>query len=356
MKKQNFFYALVSVCCIFVVLFPLFLHNGHIEQVEGEESLAHSKSLVQKLLATDTKDTKTGIAFTGDIMLARNVENLMTAYGSSYPLLGLQKHSDDMYLVGNFESAIPVTHAHTPSMGFSFSTKKENLEGLKQYGFTHMGVANNHSYDFGQDDFLHTKKILEESELHPFGDQRNLASSTVQFVEVEGETVALVGVFAVDVGPTKADISKLFKKIETKSTLQVAYVHFGTEYKATHSYFQENLAHTLIDAGADVVIGHHPHVVQDIEIYKNKVIFYSLGNFIFDQYFSKEVQEGLVVEMRVEQDDLVFTLKPVTSIGSRSMPRFMAPYERDTFLSELAKKSDTGLGVMIEEGVLRTIQ
>lgn len=350
MKKQQFFYVVIGLCCIFIILFPLFLHNGYMQQTSKETEATHNPTLVQKLLSVDEKNIKNGIRFTGDIMLARNVENMMTAYGPLYPLKALSKHPDDLYLVGNFESAIPATHAHTPSMGFSFSTKKQNLEGLQQYGFTHMGLANNHSYDFGADDFQNTQKILEETDLNPFGDQRNQASSTVQFVNIKEETVALVGIFAVDVAPSKSEIQRLLKRAGSESTIQVAYVHFGTEYKTTHSNFQETLARTLVDAGADVVIGHHPHVVQDIEMYKGRLIFYSLGNFIFDQYFSKDVQEGLMVEMQIAQDKLTFNLLPVTSIGSRSMPRFMESYEKEIFLTELIKKSDTGLAQMIGVG------
>lgn len=323
------------------------------QQTSKETEATHNPTLVQKLLSGDEKNIKNGIRFTGDIMLARNVENFMTAYGPLYPLKALLNHPDDLYLVGNFESAIPKVHAHTPSMGFSFSTKKQNLEGLQQYGFTHMGIANNHSYDFGADDFHNTQKVLQEAGLNPFGDQTNQASSTVQFVNIKDETVALLGIFAVDVAPSKSEIQRLLKKAGNESTLQVAYVHFGTEYKTTHSNFQETLSRVLIDEGVDVVIGHHPHVVQDIEMYKGRLIFYSLGNFIFDQYFSKEVQEGLMVEMFVANDQLTFNLKPVTSIGSRSMPRLMEQYEKEIFLIELAKKSDTELAVMIDEGSIR---
>ncbi len=103
--------------------------------------------------------------------------------------------------------------------------------------------------------------------------------------------------------------------------------------------------------GAEAVIGHHPHVVQDIELYKGVPIFYSLGNFIFDQYYSTEVQEGLWVEMEVAADNSVeYTLKGVTSIGSWSAPRFMSAYENDVFLQTLAKKSTKSIYEQIESG------
>jgi len=71
--------------------------------------------------------------------------------------------------------------------------------------------------------------------------------------------------------------------------------HFGDEYKKYSNRFQQDAAHAAIDAGASLVIGHHPHVVEETEIYRNKLIIYSLGNFVFDQFFSKETKVGAVL-------------------------------------------------------------
>lgn len=71
---------------------------------------------------------------------------------------------------------------------------------------------------------------------------------------------------------------------------------------------QIDLAHLMIDSGADLIIGGHPHVIQNIEKYDNKLIFYSLGNFIFDQYFSKETQQGLMVGIELENEKQVYSI------------------------------------------------
>jgi poly-gamma-glutamate synthesis protein (capsule biosynthesis protein) len=120
------------------------------------------------------------------------------------------------------------------------------------------------------------------------------------------------------------------------------YVHWGNEYELKHSEQQEALAHYVIDSGIDAVIGHHPHVVQDIEIYNGKPIFYSLGNFIFDQYFSGDVQTGLVVKVYIQKDTITYTLVPISSIGRASQPYIMPIEQKTTFLSMLA---GTGEGV-----------
>ncbi len=348
---QMFVYTSAFLCGVLLVLFfqmyQLPSSDGvvqHATVVETQKQVTPAEVAEKKVV---TKDT---IRFTGDIMIARNVENLMNSYGYFYPFSQLLPLATSSYLVGNFESAIPEKHVPTKSLGFSFSVNQLYLQGLQEYGFTHLGVANNHSYDFGSADFKTTVSALEKAQLQPFGDQRQQASSTIRFITLPTETVALVGVFAVDVAPTTEEIQKLLLRASKESDIQIVYIHFGTEYQMQHSPYQERVAHTLIDSGADVVIGHHPHVVEDIELYKGKLIFYSLGNFIFDQYFSQEVQEGLVVDYTLENEMRIFTLIPVTSIGSRSAPRFMEGYERDTFLETLAVQSDAELSYMIQTG------
>lgn len=290
------------------------------------------------------------VLFVGDIMLGRNVENLMRQYGYWYPFSQFALVEKPTFIVGNFEASIPKTHSPTQSMQFSFSTHPDFLQGLSEFGFTHVGLSNNHSYDFGFDDFLHTQKSLTMLGLAHFGDQQHQASSTIAYLSLDTKTVSIVGVYAVDIFPSKIELQELVEKAKKQSDIQIAFVHFGTEYVSTHSQFQEQLAHTLVDAGIDVVIGHHPHVIQDIELYNGVPIFYSLGNFIFDQYFSQEVQEGLAVEISFEHQNTHFKLIPVTSVGSRSAPRVAGQFEKNQILETLAAKSTQNLSTAIVKG------
>lgn len=292
------------------------------------------------------------IRFVGDIMLARNVENFMRTYGSDYPFSLLPLHPKESLLVGNFEASIPVTHVPTPSMQFSFSVDTEFVPELQKYGFSHLGLANNHSYDFGGNNFKNSYKTIKDAKMLPFGDAYNQASSTIEIASVGSTTVALIGLYAVHNVPSQTEIVTLINRASLQSDIQIVYIHWGEEYIQTHNKQQENLAHLIIDAGAETIIGHHPHVVQDIELYKNRLIFYSLGNFIFDQYFEQNVQEGLMLEMTPKGNTLHFELLPVTSIGSRSQPRLMSEFEKEVFLTQLAKNSDTELGVMIKAGFI----
>lgn len=300
----------------------------------------------------DTLVQKNAIRFVGDIMLARDVERKMQQYGDFYPLSRLPALKENSYLVGNFEAAIPVVHTPTKDLHFSFSVDEKYIYSLKNYGFTHLGLANNHSFDFGKNDFIHTVDTLNASSLIPFGDPTQLSSSSISLFSMGSSTVAVVGVYAVDTVPTDSEIQSVLDIATAESDLQFVYIHWGTEYSLVHSSSQNILAHKLIDAGADVIIGHHPHVVQDIEVYKNKVIFYSLGNFIFDQYFSDDVQKGLMLDFSQTPDTLTFSLIPISSLNSRTAPQLMTGYEKDIFMSQLSNNSDTALAEMITDGVI----
>jgi poly-gamma-glutamate synthesis protein (capsule biosynthesis protein) len=117
----------------------------------------------------------------------------------------------------------------------------------------------------------------------------------------------------------------------------------------TSNHIQKDLAHKFIDAGADLIIGSHPHVVQEVGLYKNKLIFYSLGNFIFDQYFSVDTQQGLMVGY----DGSNYYLIPIQ--GNRSALSFMNNDKSKEFLRELAKRSVPELTNMIEGGKIKLI-
>jgi len=90
------------------------------------------------------------------------------------------------------------------------------------------------------------------------------------------------------------------EKAKSESDVVIVSFHFGDEYRKEPNDYQKTISHKAIDYGADLVVGHHPHVVESIEKYKDHYIAYRLGNFIFDQYFSKETMEGMALKVMVE--------------------------------------------------------
>jgi hypothetical protein len=293
------------------------------------------------------------IVLVGDVLLARNVESLMTQKGNDYPFKGFDLRGifSSSYIIGNFESPIPRNHKPTNAGEMLFSVEPQYLPSLVDAGFTHFSVANNHTYDHGRDGLLNTVAELSKAGLEPFGNPNRFSEEFVTYLDTHEKVIALVGIHALGKIPTTRQLSKLFTAAGKKSDFQIAYVHWGTEYKTQNDKAQRDFAEALVTAGADLVVGHHPHVVQNIDLIDGVPVFYSLGNYIFDQYLSKETEQGLVVALDLTNEPVIY-LMPVTSLGSPSQPQRMAISEHATFLANLAEMSEPALKMHIKQGVI----
>jgi poly-gamma-glutamate synthesis protein (capsule biosynthesis protein) len=306
---------------------------------EARLSLVHSRHQYDSLV------------FVGDVLLARNVEFLMRTKGSEYPFAGLSPFQFSVHpaLIGNFESAIPTEHQPTPIGQLNFSVSPQFVPMLSQSGFTHLSLANNHTNDFGEAGLVHTRSTLEKS-LVTFGDPHTVSDSRVAKLQIHEQAISIIGIHALSVLDDEA-IRAVLQAGESAHEYQIVYIHWGEEYALRHNQQQRNIAERLVEYGADLIIGHHPHVVQGIENIDGTLVFYSLGNYIFDQYFSKDVQEGLLLSIQFGEQSAI-DLLPVTSQYSPSQPTLMSPKNHKAFLEQLARKSDVELQSAIRSGQL----
>lgn len=295
----------------------------------------------------------TEVLFVGDIMLGRDVENKMQHEGLPYPFMNV---STTLALadvtIGNFEGVVPEVHVQTPSMGFQFSIRNEYLTALRDVGFDVLSLANNHSYDHGTSAHEYTQSICTALSLICGGLPNTLSSSSITVKTVGDLRIGIIFLNTTWGEPDKEKLTTFLNELATISDVQIAFVHWGDEYVRTHNVAQQVLAELMIDHGIDAVVGHHPHVVQDIALYKEKPIFYSLGNFIFDQYFSNDVQEGLGVRMRITGDDITYTLVPFSSKESRNQPMKMTEEGARVLFERILQGVSTTPGVDMSYGVL----
>lgn len=291
------------------------------------------------------------IFFVGDIMLARDVEYKLSKQTPAYAFEALPLLHTAKWVVGNFEASIPEVHMPTASMVMRFSVSPALLTVLEAGRVTHLSLANNHALDYFEAGYMNSVTELEARDFNVFGHPVRIDESSVSYMEAGGRTVALVGINA-----TYGDIPSTWRDTlaaaSLQSDIQIAYIHWGNEYELIHSAPQAELGHLLIDTGFEMVIGHHPHVVQDIELYGEGIIFYSLGNFIFDQYWNDDVSEGLMLELVVEPKELAVVLHPVETRTTRVKPRLMSELETATFLEKLARRSSLSLGESIKAGTI----
>jgi poly-gamma-glutamate synthesis protein (capsule biosynthesis protein) len=296
------------------------------------------------------------IRFTGDVMLGRHVETLITRAGNNpnYVTERLELPSEVDYSVINFESAMTEPHRQTPSMTFQFATKASNLAALVPLGVTHASLANNHATDYGSVGYSLTKDSLREYGIQAFGHPTQVSeAASVSYLTHNNQRVALIGLHTLFREMSSAELGALMHQVALDSDIQIVYIHWGDEYILTANTSQQELARELVALGADLIIGHHPHVVQDIAIIDGVIVLYSLGNFIFDQYFSKDVMEGLIVDVSMTSTRLGVALHPITSSYSRSQPEVMTGSERTGFLTALADRSSPELAPMIQAGYIQ---
>lgn len=295
----------------------------------------------------------TTLFFLGDVMLGRHVETLLSRHGASYPYRELAfLQEEPAYIVANFESALPRVHQKTPNFGFQFSVDRQFLPALRQAGVTHLSLANNHTLDFGRNDFSHLTEILAAENFTAFGHPYDIGTSSVSVITLGRITLALFAFMAIDSNPDTATIEKLLSSYRHTTDVQVAYVHWGSEYVTEPNDGQRTFAEALVTAGIDLIVGHHPHVVQRIDTISGVPVVYSLGNFIFDQYFSEAVQEGLALKLQSHTKGLQLAAIPVTSLGSQAQPRLMTAAEAEEFYRRVAKFSDPAVLASLQTGTL----
>lgn len=293
----------------------------------------------------------TTIVVVGDIMLDRNVQARTDASKNpSYPFAKLPFgwfESFD-YAVANLEG--PVTdQRRSPVKSIDFLFRPEWLKVLVSEGIDAVSQANNHAFDQGRIGFEDSRKRLTAEGILAFGEQVDDGDIALGTATIGDTRVAFLGWNSTDNPVIRKDAEVVMTKAKEQNDLLIAYLHWGTEYRAQPDASSVELAHWLIDQGVDVVIGGHPHWSQGASVYKNKPILWSLGNFIFDQDWSEETRYGLAASLEIiEKKVVAIELYPVRI--DLSQPRLLEGEQKRLRLEELAKRSDQELADGVRSG------
>ncbi len=251
----------------------------------------------------------------GDVMFGRSIAHNFLSGGlaKSFDQLGDRVFWGTDSSIVNLEGPISATAVpdNEDPNNLHFNFPPETINAIKYIKVKAVSLANNHSGNAGSTGLETTRALLTKAGIQPLSGPGNGDIDRVVSFEGEGLALDIIGVHSLVSQP---DLAPLIKKLKTDPTHRVlVFPHWGVEYQPKHSSLQEKLAHSWIDAGADLVIGAHPHVIQDAEIYKNRPIFYSLGNLLFDQTFSKETQQGLIVAGEITNNNIRLFALPVES-------------------------------------------
>lgn len=332
---------------IFSISFWLFLQDSH----NASELAIANPPAIQSPTATEEAEEPARPSFSilmmGDVMLGRYVETLIASKGINYIFQGVQAEltSTDL-VVGNLEGPIVSDTPKTLDNSLRFSFNPDIAEMLSKQHFSAVTLANNHTLDFGTAGFEETCATLSQHNIASFGHPRNTSEADAWIVS-KPYAIRFLG-FSTLQNFSLEDATQTISKNASSFELTVAFMHWGAEYAGSSNKEQQRIAHALVDAGAHIVIGHHPHVVQEIETYEDGIIFYSLGNAVFDQYFSDETQEELFVKLTIDENDLSLKLIPVAS--EKTSLSIMQDNEANGWLESLAKKSDPDIATSIKSG------
>ena len=240
--------------------------------------------------------------------------------------------------VANFENPAPnAFRYHT--QGTVFSADPKLIAGLRNAGIDIVSIGNNHIRDAGAQGIVDTIKNLKRYGIRPTGAGANLAAARQPAVmTVKGVKVAILGYDTIAkgyaAGPSRAGSAQLtraavrsdIKKARAAGAdVVIVYPHWGTEYTPRPFAAQQALARSVIDAGADMVIGNHAHYVGAMEVYKGHPIWYALGNFVFDQDWSEPTMEGITLELTFRGDRLAQVRMRPHVILDKAQPNFMDP-------------------------------
>ncbi len=259
------------------------------------------------------------IIATGDLMLAHRAVPYIQNYGIDYPFSATRKFlSRADIAISNLEAPF-ATKGTSFEKKYTFKSPPEFAKGIKNAGIDVLTLANNHIMDFGPDGLRSTLQTLDKHNLHYCGAGMNRLEAVQPAIVYRGGWK--VGFLAYSltypeefwatskrpgtVYPVPEKMHGEIADLKEACDIVVVSFHWGGEMRIHPKGYQKNYAHQAIDAGADLIIGHHPHVLQGFELYKKKLIAYSLGNYAFGS-LSNAVDTSVLFEVSFDNGELVY--------------------------------------------------
>ncbi len=275
------------------------------------------------------------LTFVGDVMVAEDPGKIIEDGGD--PLAGLARYLAPKRLrIANLECVVATTGT-AEIKPFTFRAHPRTLPMLAKY-FDGVSLANNHSGDFGKAAFAEMLGLLDAAHLPYFGGGHDLTGAHRAWVaERDGVRIAFLGY--VEFKPRSFEASssrpgvawsgedeqvlrdiRHAREIE-HADLVIPFMHWGWEDEGTPSERQRVFARRMLDAGADMVVGSHPHVTQGAEIYHGKPIVYSLGNFLFNGFDTEATTTGWLLEASVNKSGVTRWRTRVVRLTANGVPR-----------------------------------
>ena len=349
-----------AVLTVFIVFLSCIMHGCSSSPTGPGSPGAGSAPVVPPPPVPPPGPGDVNLAAVGDIMLDRGVAEAIARNGlnSILPAVAVQLRAADIAFA-NLECPLASVGPHDPAKAI-FRADPKTVEVLLQGGFDVVSLANNHTLNAGPAGLNETMQHLEDAGIKYAGAAREAArGSDPVFLDARGKRIGFLAYTDLDFrhdsqSKVDADLAKLRSQVAAaRSTcdLLVVSFHWGVQYSGTPTDRQVDVAHAGIDSGADLILGHHPHVLQGAEIYKNRLILYSMGNFVFDPGSAVEAESGIFQVYYRPGKGLQLWMTPVY-IRRRMSPEYPAAAERDRILSHFARLSAArGAALQVANGL-----
>lgn len=289
------------------------------QQISGEP-INQAEADIPKPQEVTEPPKQVTLALVGDILMDSWVGNEIKNKGVDYPWVQVKDILRGADLaIGNLESSVGVGGSPIRGKSFTFRARPETLQGVVNAGIDVVSLANNHVLDYGTSTFAETLNNLDKYKIARAGGGRNVyeaISPTIQ--ERNGLKIGVLSFSRVvpypnwvagtnQPGVANGWDNKLvldtIKGVDPKVDILVVSIHWGTELADYPASDQTTLAKAMVDSGADVILGHHPHCLQGVAVYKNKPILYSVGNFVFTSS-SVKARTGAIGLMTMDKKGL----------------------------------------------------
>ena len=291
------------------------LYNNSNSGEAGKNDDAETTSVVLGYYSDKSSvaiEPSTSFIIAGDAMFDRNVWQTFKTAGLDqiFDNFGTRVfRGSDIGLI-NLEG--PVSSVSVPGIqtgGMSFNFQPEVPSALKNLGISEVSLANNHTNNAGASGFVTTQSMLTKSGVKYFGQPEGFSTDNSVLRIDGGVPTSIIGIMALD-SFDEAALEAKIKSEKSAGRTVIIFPHWGVEYAPAHSATQEQLAKSWISAGADMIIGSHPHVTEDFQIIDGRPVVYSLGNFVFDQFFSDVTQQGLVLAGTITKNKITLSFLP----------------------------------------------
>lgn len=311
------------------------------------------------------------ITAVGDIMIGSHVTQFLDSESNDYPFDSTRQIlSKSGFTIGNLEAPFAKSGIKFDKK-FNFKIHPRYSSGLKSAGFDVVNLANNHIMDYGSDALVSTLRTLDSLDIRYCGAGTNYEEARAQTILKEnGLEVAFLGCSmtypsefwagknrAGTYYPTETSLAEQVKKCEAGADYTVVSFHWGQERKNYPKDYQKFFAHLAIDNGADLILGHHSHVLQGVEIYKNRLIIYSLGNFAFGSY-SYSSTESIILKTYLSRNGFLFARVFPISVDNHEVafqPRLLTGKRADSiihYLNEISAPLNGDRNIIAGNGII----